>query len=295
MKDDCLYAFDEADDALSFLPMAARRALDCAGLKLSLKGWRSLATAQRLAIAKAGVNAVTREQVSKLAAAASPAPSPIAPFVAPDAKLPPAELVEALGSQRPLDAPAWSSRSDLDRYVLVKLQRRGRGEKLARAYDEIFALPHKNAEGEARMVGIEKKAITERRAVASARVTMSPTTLQRLLSGDTSKGDVLATARIAGIQGAKKTPDLIPLCHTIALTRVAVDFQVDRGKGEVLVLATAEAMDRTGVEMEAMTAASVAALTLYDMVKSMDRWLTISTLQLEEKSGGKSGHIKRGQ
>jgi cyclic pyranopterin phosphate synthase len=231
----------------------------------------------------------------RLAAAASPSPTSITPFATPDANLPPGALVQALGAARPLDAPAWSSRSELDRYVLLKLQLRGRAEKLARAYDEIFALPHKNAEGEARMVGIEKKAISERRAVASARVSMSPATLQRLLSGDTSKGDVLATARVAGIQGAKKTPELIPLCHTIALTRVAVDFQVDRAKGEVLVLATAEAMDRTGVEMEAMTAASVAALTLYDMVKSMDRWLTISTVQLEEKSGGKSGAIKRGR
>jgi cyclic pyranopterin phosphate synthase len=199
----------------------------------------------------------------------------------------------ALGPSRALDSSAWSSRTPLERYVLVKLQRRGRDAKLARAYDEIFALPHKNAEGEARMVGVERKAVTYRRAVASARLRMSPATLQRLLAGQVSKGDVLAVARVAGIQAAKRTPELIPLCHTVALTRVNVDFVIEQSQGEIVVRAEAEAMDRTGVEMEAMTAASVAALTLYDMVKSMDRWMTITAVQLEEKSGGKSGHIKR--
>ncbi|HTM46305.1 MAG TPA: cyclic pyranopterin monophosphate synthase MoaC [Polyangiaceae bacterium] len=291
---DCTYGFDDADDELLFLPMAARRALDCAGLKLSLQAWRSLSSAQRWQIARAGANsAVDWKQVTELTTGAAPAPSVITVMSEPSANQPPKDLIQALGPTRPLDTDLWRARSPLDRYTLVKLQQRGRTEKLARAYDEIFQIPHRNAEGEARMVDVHRKEITYRQATASARLRMSPGTVQRLLAGDVTKGDVLAVARVAGIQAAKRTAELIPLCHTLALTRVSVDFAVNETQGEVLVRAQAEAMDRTGVEMEAMLAASTAALTLYDMVKSMDRWMTITNVQLEEKSGGKSGPLKR--
>ena len=151
---------------------------------------------------------------------------------------------------------------------------------------------HLNARGEARMVDVASKDITVRRASARARVSMAPATLARLQSGDTPKGDVLATARIAGIQAAKRTSDLIPLCHPIALTRVEITIGV--ADASVIIDAHAEAVDRTGVEMEAMVAASVAALTLYDMLKGIDRAMAFD-VALIEKSGGKTGRWSRAE
>lgn len=145
---------------------------------------------------------------------------------------------------------------------------------------------HLSSTGEARMVDVGRKETTARVAVAEARVTMAMSTLERLRAGDTPKGDVLATARIAGIQAAKRTPELIPLCHVVALTRVEIAITLD--DDGALVTATAEARDRTGVEMEAMVAASAAALTLYDMLKGIDRDMSFRVL-LTEKRGGKSG------
>jgi cyclic pyranopterin monophosphate synthase len=140
------------------------------------------------------------------------------------------------------------------------------------------------------MVDVGDKSVTLRRAVARARLTMSPETFARLTAGDTKKGDVLAAARIAGIQAAKKTSELIPLCHIVALTRVEVAITL--AHGEAILDATAEARDRTGVEMEAMVAASAAALTMYDMLKSVDRAMTF-TVSLLEKEGGKTGVWRR--
>lgn len=154
-------------------------------------------------------------------------------------------------------------------------------------------LTHLDDQGRARMVDVKEKAITDREAVASARVRMRPETRAMLLGGETPKGDVLATARIAGIQAAKQTPSLIPLCHHIALTSVEVAFTPDEDGERIHVRAVARAKDRTGVEMEAMTAASVAALTLYDMLKAIDRGMEVESVRLEEKRGGRSGHWVR--
>lgn len=151
---------------------------------------------------------------------------------------------------------------------------------------------HVDAAGHVHMVDVGEKPPTARRAVASAFLRMQAATANAIRTGVTAKGDVLATARVAGIMGAKRTPDLIPLCHTIALTRVAVNLEV-RDDG-VSIEAIAEARDRTGVEMEALTAASVAALTLYDMLKGIDRAMSIEFVRLEDKSGGRSGHWVRG-
>lgn len=150
-------------------------------------------------------------------------------------------------------------------------------------------LTHFDAQGQAHMVDVSAKASTHRVAIAEGRITMLPATLALIQSGTAKKGDVLGIARIAGIQGAKKTSDLIPLCHPIALTRVAVEFEVDEGSSSVLCRATAECTGQTGVEMEALTAASVALLTIYDMCKAVDRGMTISGVRLMEKRGGKSG------
>jgi cyclic pyranopterin phosphate synthase len=154
-----------------------------------------------------------------------------------------------------------------------------------------MALTHLNARGEAHIVDIGDKAATRRRAVARARLEAKPETVEAIMGGTLKKGDALAVARVAGIMAAKKTSELIPLCHPIALTSVTVDIEAD---GPTLVVtATAETTGQTGVEMEALTAASVAALTLYDMAKGIDRAMSIARVELIEKSGGKSGDFKR--
>jgi len=150
-------------------------------------------------------------------------------------------------------------------------------------------LTHLDARGQARMVDVGGKDVTVRTASAEATVRMSPTTAAKLLAGDLPKGDALPVARIAGIQAAKRTPELIPLCHHVALTSVEVEVTVDGDGGTAYVVATARAADRTGVEMEALTAASVAALTLYDLVKAVQRDVVITDVRLLTKSGGRSG------
>ncbi|WP_409522841.1 cyclic pyranopterin monophosphate synthase MoaC [Nitrincola sp. MINF-07-Sa-05] len=150
-------------------------------------------------------------------------------------------------------------------------------------------LTHLDARGQARMVDVSEKKVTARTATASARVRMSAATLQHIVEGTHAKGDVLATARIAGIQAAKRTPDLIPLCHPLMLSKVTVDLIPDASLPGVLVEATCKLAGQTGVEMEALTAASVAALTLYDMCKAVDKGMVIEDIKVLEKTGGKSG------
>jgi cyclic pyranopterin phosphate synthase len=150
-------------------------------------------------------------------------------------------------------------------------------------------LTHLDAAGRARMVDVSEKPTTDRRAVARATVRVSPETAAAVLSGDAPKGDVLGTARIAGIQAAKRTSELIPLCHPLALSFVGVDGEVNTGRGEIVLTAEARTTGPTGVEMEALTAASVAALTVYDMIKGIERGASIAEVVLLEKSGGRSG------
>ena len=150
-------------------------------------------------------------------------------------------------------------------------------------------LTHFDAQGQAHMVDVGAKPATHRVALAQGRITMQPPTLALITAGHAKKGDVLAVARLAGIMGAKKTSDLIPLCHPIPLTRVAVEFEVEAERHAVLCRATAETVGPTGVEMEALTAVQVALLTIYDMCKAADRGMVISDVKLLEKHGGKSG------
>jgi cyclic pyranopterin phosphate synthase len=149
---------------------------------------------------------------------------------------------------------------------------------------------HFDAEGRAVMVDVSHKAETDRVAVAVGSVVMRPETLRLIREGQMKKGDVLAIARLAGIMAAKRTPDLIPLCHSLALTSVAVDLSLDEARNAVDIRATCRTTGRTGVEMEAMTAVCVAALTVYDMCKAVDRGMLISDIKLTYKSGGKSGN-----
>jgi cyclic pyranopterin monophosphate synthase len=156
-------------------------------------------------------------------------------------------------------------------------------------------LTHLDADGRARMVDVGEKPATERRAIARAVVAVSPSTAAAVQAGDAPKGDVLGVARIAGIQAAKRTSELIPLCHPLALSFVGVDGEIDPAAGTITLTAEARTTGPTGVEMEALTAASVAALTVYDMVKAIERGAEIRETVLIEKSGGRSGTWRRGE
>jgi cyclic pyranopterin monophosphate synthase len=160
---------------------------------------------------------------------------------------------------------------------------------LARRTDK---LSHLSGRGEARMVDVSAKPVTERVAVAQGRVIMQPKTLEIVRSGNAKKGDVLGAARIAGIMAAKRTHELIPLCHPLSLSQVEVDVAPDAKLPGVTVTARVKVAGKTGVEMEALTAVCVACLTVYDMVKAVERGMRIEGIRLVEKSGGKSGHFR---
>ena len=288
-----VYPFESIDDALAFMPLAARRALDVLGRKLSLEGWHSLSLEDRRRVVGAGAGENVDPDAAAVVDRATPSPSRSRSQPDPDASVTPSELAVSLGTTRPLDEARWRRLSALDRYVLVKVT--SKPEKLALAYDQIVgvSLSHISASGEARMVDVGEKAETRRRAVASACVRTTRSVVEAIAARSIAKGDVLAAARIAGILAAKRAPELVPLCHPVRTTHAAIDFELDAARGEVRVRGTIEAVDRTGVEMEAMLAASVASLTVYDMIKSADRWATIAAVRLESKSGGKSGDVKR--
>ena len=213
------------------------------------------------------------------------------------------KTAEELGLRMPRDRIAVGESglgepADLDRLAAVGVRCFLIGESLMRARDVAAAtrrllrlpdLTHVDVEGRARMVDVSEKPDTDRVAVAGARVKMKPETLARIQAGEIAKGDVLAVARLAGIMAAKRTADLIPLCHPLGLTSVAVDLACVAEKSTVEITATCRVRGPTGVEMEALTAVSVAALTIYDMCKSIDRAMTVTDVRLLRKSGGKSG------
>jgi cyclic pyranopterin phosphate synthase len=297
------FAFEEPNSALAVLPLAARRALDAAGVRLSLEAWRGLSLDERRALIAAGAGPqVDFASVERLAERARPVPERVAPAADPEQIV--AELAVAAGARRAELERAWPELTPLKRYALVKLARSKKTEaaerraRLERAFDELLPrsapnLTHLTPEGEAHMVDVSQKQATPRRAVARGFVAMKPETLAALKAGNTPKGDVLAVARIAGIQAAKRTPELIPLCHAVQLTGVEVELVPSAEPAGVSVTATARAFDRTGVEMEALVAVSAAALTLYDMLKAVDRGMRITNVELVAKSGGRSGDFRR--
>jgi cyclic pyranopterin monophosphate synthase len=291
-----VYAFEEIDGTLAYMPLAARRVLDGLGRKLSLQGWLSLGVQDRQRIVAAGAGERVDRGVLPVVEGARPAPEAVPAEADPDDAGPSPALIAVLGPSRPLDAGRWRALGPLDRYALGKYA--GKPAKLLLAYDEIVKpspgmFTHLTPAGEAHMVDVGAKRETSRRAVASARVRTTTAVVHAIAAGTVAKGDVLAVARVAGILASKRTPELVPLCHPVRTTYAAVDLELDAGAGEIRIRATVEAVDRTGVEMEAMTAASVASLTVYDMIKSADRWATIDAVRLEAKSGGKSGDVAR--
>jgi cyclic pyranopterin monophosphate synthase len=274
-----IFRFEEIDESLPLLPLAARRALDVAGRKLSLAGWRRLGAEVRRAISEAGAPATV--DVTRVLAALEGIDVEVRP--------PDDESRLAAAPDETL-REVWPRLDPLERFALAHVVARGDRDRVAAAVSEIARpLTHLDEKGAARMVDVGEKPVTLRRARARARVRMAPSTVA--LIGAAEKGDVLAAARIAGIMAAKRTPELIPLCHGIAITKVEVAFTLE--ESAVVVDATAEARDRTGVEMEAMVAASVAALTIYDMLKAAERGIAIEEVVLLEKEGGRSGHWHR--
>ena len=293
-----VYGFENVDDALDLLPMAARRALDHAGFRMSLDAWKRLPLAGRRELVAVGAEArVDVERVRAAAEAAIPRPEVMSPVDDPSADSVPAEVARALGNGRSIPDAVWSSLSPLGRYALAKVARKGPSDRMTAAYAEIVGhsavSSHIAPAGGVRMVSVGHKPETLRRAVAESAVTMNEDAFSRLKANDVPKGDVLATARVAGILAAKKTPELIPLCHSVQLTHVSIDFELDEAARSVRIVAAAEAADRTGVEMEALVAASVAGLSVYDMLKSVDRAMTIGPTFLRSKSGGRSGDYER--
>lgn len=432
--DDVVFPFEDVGESLALLPLAARRALDVAGLRLSLEGYQSLSVPERRDLALFGMSdQVDTPRVERLVRKSSMPPTRIKPIADPDPRIPPEQLNAALGVRRSVDPLVWAKLRAIERYALIHVMRRsiahddpGRLESAAsallprpkvgpgkleehrspslradprtsdlpsprrldagsRGYDEgpgptrastppsdrtrgdlvsqgaldldlsrgsipmalmpsslfedrespppeaalispveswrpvthpppsegqsasaprsghpslpppDFVSTHLDEAGHVRMVDVGEKSITLRRAAASGSVRMRVETAERLSKNDTPKGDVLASARVAGIMAAKRTPDLIPLCHQVAVTKVEVEVEVEVGAGLLTVTAVVEAVDRTGVEMEALTAVSVACLTVYDMLKGIDRDLVIGDIKLLSKTGGRTGPYVRKQ
>lgn len=291
-----LYSFDGVDLTLDLLPLAARRALDVSGLKISLENWRSLSLDVRRQLCETGSEPlVLVSRVEHLLSSVSPGRAD--PVPDPSIAAVPFELSLAFGSDRPISQALWNALSPLDRYALVKVVSKGRQERIDAAYSEIVGhsalSTHLAPAGGARMVDVSQKVASQRRAVAESLVTMNSDAFTRVKTATTPKGDVLGTARLAGIMGAKRTAELIPLCHPLSLTKLEVTLELDDAASAIRVRATVEAFDRTGVEMEALTAVSVAALTVYDMLKGIDRGMEIGPTRLIAKSGGRTGDFTR--
>ncbi len=293
-----LYTFDGIDSDLDLIPVAARRALDLAGLKLALDGWRSLSLDARERLVRIGSkDAVDPDQVAQTLRNASPVAQKIPTVPDPSPHQVPDLVSDAFGDRLPVDVGVWGALSPLDRYALAKVARKPRKERIEGAYREIVghsaASSHVAPGGGVRMVDVGQKRETLRRAVTTSRLTMNEEAFGRLVRAAVPKGDVLGTARVAGIMAAKRTSDLIPLCHPLQLTRVNIELVLDQAARAVDIEATVETMNRTGVEMEALVAASTAALTVYDMLKAFDRAMVIGPTQLQAKSGGRSGDYRR--
>jgi molybdenum cofactor biosynthesis protein MoaC len=289
-----LYSFDVDGETLEQLPLAARRALDHAGRKLSLAGWTSLEPNERRTLVRLGSSSpVDLDAVARVLRRARPAASSTVALADPPRDTPPAQVVDAYAEHGRLSAAVWTSLADVDRYALDKVAKKDNPERLANAYAEIVGhtqiSTHLRAQGGVQMVNVGAKSITERRAEAESRVSMNRDAFALLSNNAVPKGDVLATARVAAIMAAKRTSELIPLCHALPLSHIAIELRLDPATQSVLISTTVETHGKTGVEMEALVAATHAALTIYDMLKGVDRGMTMGPTRLLAKSGGASG------
>ena len=235
--------------------------------------------------------------VTELAHSANPPAQPMPPLGDPPAQAPSEALLAALGPERPVPGASWSALDPLERYALAKAAQSKNPERVELAYQEVIGKSafssHVAPDGGVRMVGVGGKQPSLRRAEAESSVSMNAEAFARVSAGSAPKGDVLGTARVAAIMAAKRTSELIPLCHPLSLTKVDVQLSLRAEARSVDVDVAVECFDRTGVEMEALTAASVAALTVYDMLKAFDRAMEIGPTRLRAKSGGRSGDYHR--
>ncbi len=290
-----LFSFDASDKELSLLPLCARRALDLSGLKFGLAPYQELNVATRYRLAHLGSQDEVDSAAVREIAHLTRQVEAITPVDDPDPHRVPEELKRVLGPDRPLSDKVWIGLTPLERYALVKVAQKNKPTRVEACYQEIIGAQqvstHLRPQGGVRMVSISQKAETARQAQAESWVTMSSEAYNRLVRSDIPKGDVLGTARLAGIMATKKTADLIPLCHPLALQHAEVDFEHHPQEARLRVLCSVEVYGRTGVEMEAMVGASTAALTIYDMLKSLDRALSIGPTRLIAKSGGRSGNF----
>lgn len=292
-----LYLFDGVDARLELVPLAARRALDTIGAKLSLQGFLSLSLKDRSELSESGSGSVVDEVRARVCLkSAEPVAEKMSPLQEPDGDRVPEEVRAAFAEFGALSDNVWAALTPLDRYVLSKVAQKNRPERLAAAYKEVVGQSewstHLSPSGGVRMVSISAKAETLRQAKAECWVHMSVSAFEKLHSNNTPKGDVLGTARLAGIMATKRTSDLIPLCHPLALEHVDISFEEDKENSAIRVLCSVSVRARTGVEMEAMVGAQLASLTIYDMLKSVDRGMRLSQGRLLEKSGGRSGSFK---
>jgi cyclic pyranopterin phosphate synthase len=239
---------------------------------------------------------VDHEAAARIVVQAKPQATEISPVEEPPNDAVPSQVKEALGPGRPISDKLWQALHPLDRYALAKVCARGRERRIQSAYEEIIGhgavSTHVRPQGGVHMVSIAHKQATLRRAVAECWVTMSREAWERLTRHSAPKGDVLGTARLAGIMATKKTSELIPLCHPLSLRHAEVDLEVSEQHPRIRVTCKVEVFAPTGVEMEAMTGATVAALTVYDMLKSTDRAMSLGPCRLLEKSGGNSGEFR---
>lgn len=291
-----IYAFEQVDAALGILPMAARRALDQLGIKLTLEEFRSLTLEDRKELTRAGgLDRIDLEPLRAWLLERKPSAQRIEVIPDPPADHVPTEISSRLDPSRAIPVGTWPLLTPLDRYSILKAARSKDPSRLNLALGEILGASllssHLDRAGHVRMVSVTGKSSSSRMARAESWVTMSPAAFERLSAGDAAKGNVLSVARIAGIMAAKKTPDWIPLCHPIALTKAEVQLILKPEQSQVQVIAEVETEGPTGVEMEALTSVSAAALTIYDMLKSIDRAMTLGPARLLEKRGGKSGHL----
>jgi cyclic pyranopterin monophosphate synthase len=293
-----IFAFEGPHPELDLLPLAARRALDRAGIKLSLESFKNLPRPWRERLVELGsFDEVPVDVVQNLLADAphtsiSPVPE-LSLLDIPD-------TFHLLGGPTP-SVKVWESLSPLERYALAKTAERGLIRKdntrYLSAYAEIIGATHVSthldAKGASRMIDVGSKPDSERKACAESSIAMSEDAFRRLSESSGPKGNVLEVARIAGIMATKQTSNLIPLCHPIGLTHARVDFTLDASAASVHIRCETRTVGPTGVEMEAMVGASVAGLTIYDMLKSVDRSMQIGPTRLVLKEGGRSGTYVR--
>jgi cyclic pyranopterin monophosphate synthase len=293
-----IFRFEGPHPDLELLPLAARRALDRAGIKLSLESFRSLPKPWRERLVELGsVGEVPLDVVHNLLADAPHLRIPEEPELSPYAV---SAVIAELGG--PIPSPkVWQSLTPLERYALAKTAARGLARQDPTRYHEAYleivgatdVSTHLDAQGAARMVDVTPKDSTYRRAMAESFVTMSSDAFSRLTHNDLPKGNVLEVARLAGIMATKRTSDLIPLCHPLALTHAAVSFTLEPERCQVRIMCETAVTGPTGVEMEACVGASIAGLTIYDMLKGIDRSMTLGPTRLLHKEGGQSGTFVR--